>query len=437
MKIRRRTFALVILVCLLLSVFPVSALNGESESASQRQLSETVLPQQDEATGTLMFYFDGHAVHAGGPVSQLLELDVFTYRDMTALVQPWQMTDVIKLQVKLPDTKEANWPNVFFVAMNAGNTPCPISECLIYSITINCESGIEFGSGVEKAHFITGQSTREELVAAYGEPDAAVSNHSLYEEIFYYQPFNCVSFAFRKDVVRQISAYYSANVYGSLESTLDFEIEAGPMEKDALILMSEYLDVTAYLSKDSSDSDDEGSDKNDDTTGILKKLDNYFILDSNRIEFGTKIEDLPEPFLTDLNDLMMPVNRNYYIRTGRNDPEEFFVINSEGQRDAMSNNLRIKGIITESNLYSNWGADNSGFHNFNCQGITQESTITDVIDRLGAPRELICSSGERTCFAWMHYETEDGDTLRIRVDPMLNQVVEVQMSKYFENQSHY
>lgn len=441
MKFRSRALALLLLVCLLLSVFPVSALSDETTQASQPQLSETVLPTQDEATGTLMFYFNGQSVHAGGPVSQLLEMDHFTYRDMTALVQPWHMTDVIKLQVKLPDTQEADWPNVFFVAMNASDTPCPISECLIYSITINCESGIEFGSGVEKEHFVTGQSTRDELTAAYGEPDASVSNYSLYEEIFYYQPFNCVSFSFRKDVVRQINAYYSANVYGALESTLDFDIEAGPMEKDALILMSQYLDVTPYLSKEQDESDTDSSEEDDDaqkdTTGILSKFDDGFLLDSQRIEFGSKIEDLPEPFREDLNELLMPVNRNYYIRTGRNDPEEFFVINSEGQRDSMSNNLRIKGIITESNLYCNWGVDNSEFHDFNCLGITQASTIDDVIDLFGAPRELICSSGERTCFAWMHYETEDGDTLRIRVDPMHNQVVEVQMSKYFEDQHHY
>lgn len=442
MKIRSRAFALLMLAALLLSAFPVSAQTQQSQIAAQRQVAETALPQKEEATGTLMFYLGGKAVHAGGPVSSLLELDIFTYRDMTVLVQPWHMTDVIKLQVKLPDTEEANWPNVFFVAMNASDTPCPISECLIYSITINCESGIEFGSGVEKEHFVTGQSTREELVAAYGEPDASVSDYSLYEEIFYYQPFNGVSFAFRRDVVRQISAYYSANVYGSLEDTLDFDIEAGPMEKDALILMSQYLDVTPYLSKDQDESGNEAeetAETNDskDTTGILSKFDDCFVLDTQRIEFGAKIEDLPEPFRGDLNGLLMPVNRNYYIRVGRNNPEEFFVINSEGQRNSMSNTLCIKGVITESNLYCNWGVDNSGFHSFSCQGITQESSIDDVLSRFGAPKELVCSSGERTCFAWMHYESENGDTLRIRVDPIVNQVVEVQMSKYFENQHHY
>ena len=93
--------------------------------------------------------------------------------------------------------------------------------------------------------------------------------------------------------------------------------------------------------------------------------------------------------------------------------------------------------MTENYHYTNWGFDNSAFHSFNCQGVTENSTIDDVLEMLGQPRELICSSGERTCFAWMHYETEEGDTLRIRVDPMRNQVIEVHMSKYFENEQDY
>ena len=101
---------------------------------------------------------------------------------------------------------------------------------------------ISFGSGNESEPFVSGVSTRDEIVAAYGEPDETVSNNDLYEEIFYYEPFNCVSFAFRGGVVRQISAYYSANVYGGLD--VDFALDASAMEKDAYILMSQYMDVT-------------------------------------------------------------------------------------------------------------------------------------------------------------------------------------------------
>lgn len=427
MKLSNRILLLVLLVCLLVAAFPVSAQTDATHY--QPALTETQMPDQDRATGTLIFYLNGKEVHAGAPVSDLLEANVFTYADLTTLVQPWHMSDVVQVKVRSDDTRDTQWPNLFFVAMNASDTPLPISECLIYSLSVNCQSGIEFGSGHETAPFVTMQTTYDELVAAYGEPDEVASNHSNYKEIFYYAPFNCVSFSFKGNTLRQVNAYYSANVYGALEETVDFDIEAGAMEKDALILMSQYLDVTPYL--------DGQTLSETDTTGILSKFDNYFTSDGQKIEFGTQIKDLPSPYKEALEDLLMPLERNYYFRVGRNEPEEFWVINTEGQKDYMSDTLAIKGFITESNLYSNWGADNSSFHTFDIQGITQDDTIDDVLALLGSPRELVCSSGERFCFAWLHYETKDGDLLRVRVDPMLNQVVEVRVSAYFENEKAY
>ena len=467
MKIRSRILLAVLAVSLLLSgctVYaaeetqqPTAAATEATQAPAETQtspvqnaasgklhyqpvLSETVLPEDDAATGTLCFYLNDKAIHAGSPVSDLIDVGIHTYSDLTATVQPWHMSEVVRVLVDLPDTEEDDEPYVFFVAMNASDEPCMISECIIYSITVNCQKGISFGSGNESEPFVSGVTKREEIVAAYGEPDETVSNSSSYEEIFYYEPFNCVSFSFDRGVVRQINAYYSANVYGALSGSVDFELDASAMEKDAYILMSQYMDVTPYLEKedaaDETETDGE-SEENDDKTGILSQFNSYFELDNTRIAFGSLVSELPSPFLEDLGDLTMPIERNYYIRTGRNDPEEFFLINAKGQRNMKSGYLCIKGIITESNNYSNWGVDNSAFHAFSCQGVTENSTIDDVLRLLGQPRELICSSGERTCFAWMHYETEEGDTLRIRVDPMLNQVVEVQMSQYFENETHY
>lgn len=408
----------------------------------QPVLSETVLPEEDAATGTLCFYLNGKAIHAGSPVSDLIDVGFHTYSDLTTVVQPWHMSGVVRVLVDLPETEEEDEPYLFFVAMNASDEPCMISECLIYSITVNGEKGISFGSGHESEAFVSGVTTREEIVAAYGEPDESVSNHSQYEEIFYYEPFNSVSFSFNGGVVRQINAYYSANVYGALSDSVDFELDAGAMEKDAYILMSQYLDVTYYLEKkeeaDKEETDQEESEEeNKDKTGILSRMNSYFDINNSRIHLGSLVSKLPSPFKESLTDLTMPVNRHYYIRTGRNEPEEFFLINHNGQSNMKSDYLSVKGIITENRNYSNWGFDNSAFHEFNCQGITQDSTIDDVLELLGQPRELICSSGERTCFAWMHYETEAGDYLRIRVDPMLNQVVEVHMSKYFEDERSY
>lgn len=406
-------------------------------------LSETVLPEKDEATGTMYFYFNDKAIHAGSPVSDLIEIGIHTYADLTTVVQPWHMSEVVRVLVDIPEVDEDDEPYLFFVAMNASDEPCMISECLIYSITVNCEKGIRFGSGNESTAFVSGETKREEIVAAYGEPDESVSNRSYYEEIFYYEPFNSVSFSFQNNVVRQINAYYSANVYGTLAENVAFGDNASAMEKDAYLLMSQYLDVTYYLEKkeetaeDKETGEDDEDKKDTDKTGILPRLNTYFDVNGSRIHTGGLVSKMPNPFRENLEGLTMPVERHHYVRTGRNEPEEFFLINHRGQRNSKSDYLSIKGIVTENRNYCNWGFDNSAFHEFNCQGVTQDSTIDDVLELLGKPRELICSSGERTCFAWMHYETEAGDYLHIRVDPMLNQVIEVQMSRYFEGERSY
>ena len=49
-------------------------------------------------------------------------------------------------------------PYVFFVAMNTSNEPKKLSECMFYSITINGDSGVQFGSGKEKKPFVTGDT---------------------------------------------------------------------------------------------------------------------------------------------------------------------------------------------------------------------------------------------------------------------------------------
>lgn len=413
----------------------------------QPELSETVLPEKDEATGTLFFYLNGKAVHAGGPVSDLVDVGIFTYTDLTETIQPWHMSGVIRVQIDLPDVSGDDEPYVFFVAMNASDEPHMISECILYSITINYEKGISFGSGKEKEPFVTGTTTKDELVAVYGEPTYIDSLKQKYEELFYYQPFSSVSFLCKQGVVRQISAYYCANVYGSLAENLDFDLTGTAMENDALILLSQYMDVMPYLPEEEAEEEEqtaaaatepaEEEQEEEDKTGILSSFDEAFELDGKKIKFGTKVSDLPSPFKDNLIDLTMPVNRNYYTRTGRGDPEEFFLINSEGQINMKSDTLVVKGVIVENPNYRNWGFDNSAFHNFSCQGVTQDSTIDQVLELLGQPREMLFTSGERNCFVWMHYESENGDLLRIRVDPYLNQVIEVNMSKYFENEHSY
>lgn len=471
MKIRYRMILTVLALCLLLSacgtapaaeteptVLPTEAptepVVAETEPVVEKpafmeklhyqpELSETVLPEEDAATGTMRFYFGDKSIYAGGPVSDLIDVGFHTYGDLTQVLQPWHMSGVIRVLIDLPDVEEKEEPYVFFAALNASDEPRMISDCLIYSITVTYESGISFGSGNEKEPFVTGTTTREELVAAYGEPTHTDSLKDKYEELFYYQPFSSVSILCKQGVVRQVSSYYCANVYGSLAEDLDFELTGNAMENDAIIFMSQYMDIAPYLPEEetgeekTTTSAEEEKEEEADKTGILSSFDSSFELDGKTIKFGSKVSELPDPFKEALSGLTMPINRNYYTRTGKSEPEEFFLINSEGQSNMKSDDLVIKGVIVENPGYCNWGFDNSAFHSFSCQGITQDSTIDEVLELLGQPRQMLFTSGERNCFVWMHYETEEGDLLRIRVDPMLNQVVEVNMSKYFENEHSY
>lgn len=388
-----------------------------------------VLPEEDAVTGTLIFYLNDTPVHAGGPVSDLVDAGIHTYADLTEILQPGHMSGAIRVLVDIPDMEEDEEPFIFFAAMNPYDEPKMISECLIYSLTANYADGVLFGSGKEEEPFVTGTTTLEELLEAYGEPTETVTRKERYKELFYYEPFSCVSFLCKNGVVRQVNAYYGANVFSGLAEDLDFELTGRAQEDDAVIFMSQYMDVTPYLT---------GEERSEeDKTGILESFDESFWLNGSEIKFGIHVSELPSPFMENLVDLEMPLSRNYYTRTGRGEPEEFFLINSDGQRNSRSNNLVVKGVIVENPSYCNWGFDNSLFHEFSCQGVTQDSTIAQVLELLGQPRELLFTSVERNCFVWMHYETEAGDYLHIRVDPILDQVVEVNMVKHFEKERSY
>lgn len=414
------------------------------------QLSETVLPEGDEASGTLHFYLNDHVVYAGAPMSELMEVDFHTYTDLAQMLQPWHTTSVIRAEFVQAEEYGGGNAFIYFTVLNASDEPCKISEGIIYSMSVTYEKGVRFGSGNEAEPFVTGVTTRDELEAVYGEPTHTDGRNGYYQETFYYSPFNSVSFLFRRGVVMQVNAYHSANVYGQLAEDIDFELTGTAMENDAMILMSQYLDVKPYLIAPgaqeevpvaNADGEEEIKVKMQaeaaEGTGILTSFSDEFTLNGSTITLGCQICELPSPFLEDLNDLSMPVGRNYYIRTGRHDPEEFFVINNRGQNNSMSNTLSIKGVIVENKNYCNWGVDNSAFHSFNCMGITEDSTINDVLDLFGAPLEMLPTASERHCFVWMHYETEAGDYLRIRVDPMLNQVIEVHQVKEFEVERTY
>lgn len=391
------------------------------------QLSETVLPETDAATGTLKFYIKGQEIYAGGPVSSILAAGVSSYDDFEQIIQPWHMSNVIRVRVELENTPDKDKPYVFFVAMNASNEPKKLSECLFYSVTINGEDGIQFGSGKEKKAFVTGDTTKDEMFAAYGEPDYSNSGVAAYVEVAYYEPFNCAYFVFKNNVVRQIFTYYSANLFGDLAANFDHEFKNSYFGNDCYILMNQYLDITPYLP---------GSTVGENV-GIVEKLSEKITLGSAEIVFDCYSTEMPDPFGAAFVDIPMPVYRTRFVMAGRVNAEEFFLINVDGGSNTDACDLRVKGAVTENKYYVNWGNDSHAYNEFRYENLTQNSTIEDILEQYGAPMDINCTSYARACFAWLHYKDIAGNTLQICVDPMLNQLVEIRVVKYYEGEQSY
>ena len=390
-------------------------------------VSEVAFPTTDAATGTLKFYFKGKEIYAGAPVSQLLDIGVTTYENFDLMVEPWHMTSVQRVRIELEDTKEADLPFVFFIAMNTTGQPQKVSDCTIYSITINTDNGVHFGSGNEAAPFITGQTKREEILAAYGDPDYSMSRKSQFTEIAYYEPFSCAYFSFKDELVRQVTSYYSANVFGDLIGTLDYQFENSYFGNDGYILMNQYMDVTPYLP----------GAQTEITGGVMEALTEKITMGGQEVQMGIRVIDMPSPFVDQFEDQLVYLNKKYYVRVGRNLGEEFYFINMNGQKDKMANELMVKGVITRNKNYSNWGKDNDKFFEFQYENLTNNSTIEDILEQYGMPYRLHCTSYARGCFAWLFYKDNAGNMLEIKVDPVLDQLIELQFTKYYEGEIFY
>ena len=441
MNILKRVLLVLLVISLLVSSHAIGqqaeattvndATIKESSEPVTYTLTDTVFPDADAATGTLKFYIKNKEVYAGGPVSNLLEAGVTTDEDLGKLVQPWHMTSVQRVRVTA-ESEDADSPFIFFVAFNASEEPKPVSECMIYSVTINTAEGILFGSGKEQVPFVTGETTYDEILAAYGEPEYNKSEKAEYREIAYYEPFNCAYFSFKQDVVRQVTTYYSANVLGKLAENFTHDLGTNYFGNDAYILMSQYMDVAPYLP----DAESEVA------TGTVAALSETITMGGNELTMGTRIMDMPSPFAEQFVDQLMYINKKYYLRAGRNTGEEFYFMNLDGQTknkksEFIANKLIVKGVFTENKNYVNWGKDNSIFLDFQYENLTHESTIDDILQQYGMPYRLDCTSYGRACFAWLFYQDEAGNKLEICVDPILNQIVELRFSKYYEGEIRY
>lgn len=416
-------------------------------------LSETVFPDTDTATGTLKFYIKGQEIYAGGPVSDLLDVGITTYEDLDQILQPWHISSVLRVRVEMENTRESDLPFVFFLAMNASDEPKSIRDCLFYSITINTDTGIPFGSGKEETPFVTGETTLDEITAAYGEPGYSQSRKADYCEIAYYEPFSCAYFSFKGGKVRQIYTYYAANVFGNLAESFDCDFTGRYFGNDCFILMNQYLDAMPYLLSDEADREaaaavvDDGKTQQQDAgefkelpqsgVGIVEKLSECITMAGDELVLGVPCIEMPELFGAPVWDQLMPVHKMRYVRGGRTNPEEFYFINLSEKTSEIANNLVVKGVLTRNMNYVNWGKDYSGFHEFRYENLTQDSTIEDVLEQYGAPKEMHCTSYARGCFAWLVYEDQAGNSMWVCVDPMLDQLVELRVEKYYEGQIYY
>lgn len=394
----------------------------QAPTEPEETLPPAVLPEEDAATGTLMFYFGDKAVHAGGMVSDILDLGIQTYQDLEQIVQPGHLSDVIRVRVEDEALAEKDRPFLFFVAANGTEEAMELSQCSVYALAVNTDQGVAFGSGKESTPFVTGQTTMDEMIAAYGEPDHMDGRKSYYREIAYYEPFNSVYFTFRNGKVRQIFTCYGANLFEEQAAEFNQELK-GYFGNDCYILMNQYLDVKPYLNQTKE-------------TASLKSFCESVKLGEDTVELGKQVSELPETFREPLQGLKVPLGSKSYVTVGRNNPEEFWLINSVGSYGQLADGLTVKGVITKNCNYRNWGTDNSLFHTFEYDGLTQDATIEEILEKYGMPDSLDCTSTSRACYAWMEYQDEAGNYVHFCVDPMVNQIVEVHINKFFPKERH-
>lgn len=454
MKLTHRMMLVLLAVCMLLGgcgaapaepaeqTVPETTAPAETAAPTEaptepvEPLSVAQLPDKDVATGTLCFYFGDKTVYAGGLVSDILDVGIHTYTDLEQLIQPGHLSEAVRVRIEDEAVPEEDRPYLFFVAVNPTEQPRKLSECSIYSLTVNTAEGIAFGSGRESEHFYTGQTTMEELTEAYGEPDYYQSRKRAFAEMAYYEPFNGAYFSFKNGKVRQIFTHYGAELYTSQAEAFDHDL-TGYFGNDCYILMNQYLDIAPYILKQDPDSKVPTYYMElTDGTGVPKSLPETIKLGEDTLQLGVEVAQMPETFANELKGLLISLRKHAYMTVGRNNPEEFWLINEGGNYSKYSDDLVVRGVITKNCNYVNWGANQSLYHTFEYDGLTQDSTIEQILEKYGAPKRIDATSTARKCFAWLYYEDEAGNDVHFCVDPMVNQIIEINVIKYFAGEHH-
>lgn len=392
----------------------------QAESSEDDSILE--LSKQPHVSGALTFRVENVKLQVGGPVSDFIGDGVELGADPSALLEPGQISGNISIRIKMDGVSLDKEPILFFHAVNDSAEQRMISQCRIYSVIINTQSGIQFGCEDYDATFISGLSTIDEIKHVYGEPDYYRANGEKYEEMAYYAPFDSVYFSFQNGTVRQIMAIYAPQ---KTSDTKELE-KNGYFGYDALLTMGKYLDVSAYLPSDAV------VDR-----GTSVDLEECITVGDVKLKLGSAFTDLPEMFSQPYEGAPLDLASNHYILTGKGNAEELFLLNDSKRAINSFRYCTLIGVVTHNAEYTNWGSDYADHNPFQYQGIDHHSTIEDIISNFGLPQELHATSSAHACFVWMHYRDQKGNELRIRVDPMLDAIVELRVMKYYPNAVAY
>lgn len=384
-----------------------------AHSEPEETVSDTEAPEVEMKTG-MVFHAGDVTFRVGGLVSELVDAGGELGMDPGTLIPAGQITGNIR--VKISDEIY-----VFFHGFNDSEEEKCLSQCRIYSVTVNVQEGIQFGME-EDMTFTSGVSTIDQILEAYGTPDYRRSNSKTYEEMAYYAPFDSVYYSFKDGIVRQVMA-----VHWQPGQILTGEYDPdGWFGNDALLLMGNYMDVSAYLSQDG----------NTELT-VSPDLGDKVIIGDDEIQLGSAFFDLPEIFTAPYESAPFYLDVGYYMLTGKDNGEEFYLLNRTDDELTTFRDATMIGIVTHNAGYTNWGSDYEKFHTFRYQGLDNGSTIEDILAIFGMPQQIDPSSSANGCFVWMHYADAEGDELRIRVDPMSNEIAELRILKHYPEAKMY